>query len=549
MNEEMQKTAAKITNGETTIGIELGSTRIKAVLTDLDGRPIAAGNHDWENDFAEGYWTYSLEAVWEGVQASFKNLSDDVYSSFGVRLTQAGAIGISAMMHGYLAFDAHDRLLVPFRTWRNSTTEPASRRLTELLNYPIPQRWSIAHLYQGILDGEPHLPDVAYLTTLAGYVHWRLTGRKVLGIGDASGMFPIDLETADFNRRLMDLFNREIRPRNLPWRLESLLPKVLKAGEEAGFLTPAGALLLDPSGGLQAGIPFCPPEGDAGTGMVATNSVAPRTGNVSAGTSVFAMIVLEGDLSKAYSEIDLVTTPTGRLVAMVHANNCTSDYDAWLSLFGEVALEFGLEVNKAGLYDTLLRKSLEADPDGGGLLSYGYVSGEHITRVSEGRPLFVRPPGSRFNLANFMRTNLFSSLGALKIGLDILAQNEGVKLDEIHGHGGFFKTREVGQRLMAAAVNVPVSILETAGEGGAWGASILAGYWVKKAQWGTLDEYLEHVVFQNRKKTTVAPNPADVAGFDTFMKRYVAGLPVVQTAVEHLAEQNKTDFGGDYEKD
>jgi sugar (pentulose or hexulose) kinase len=523
-----------ILNGRTTIGIELGSTRIKTVLIGSDNAPIASGSYDWENSYVNNIWTYSVEDIWKGIQGSYRKMAANVREQFGVDIKKAAAIGFSGMMHGYMAFDKDGNLLTPFRTWRNNITGRASEALTELFNYPIPQRWSIAHLYQAILNGEEHVPGISFLTTLAGYIHWKLTGKKVLGIGEASGVFPIDLNTGNYSRKMLDQFNQLAAPKNLPWRLEELLPEVLSAGERAGELTAEGAALLDPTGGLQAGIPFCPPEGDAGTGMVATNSVSARTGNVSAGTSVFAMIVLEKELSRAYPEIDLVTTPAGKLVAMVHSNNCTSDYDAWIGLFAEAIKALGMEVSKPKLYDTLLGMALKGDPDCGGLLSYGYISGEHITHFEEGRPLFVRSSNSNFNLANFIRVNLFTALGALKTGLNILLEKEAVQVDEILGHGGFFKTREVGQKIMAAAVNVPVSIMETAGEGGAWGIALLASYMVNRAEKETLEDFLKQKVFVGQKGSSIAPDPKDVAGFNEFLKRYTSGLAIERAAVDNL---------------
>jgi len=523
-----------IINGQTTIGIELGSTRIKTVLIGPDNAPIASGSHDWENSYVNNIWTYSLEDIWSGVQSSYRKMAESVKEQFGVDIKTTGAIGFSAMMHGYMVFDKSGNLLTPFRTWRNNITGQASEELTKLFNYPIPQRWSIAHLYQAILNKEEHISQISYLTTLAGYIHWKLTGRKVLGIGEASGVFPIDLETKNFNSKMIEQFNHLISSLNLPWKLEDILPDVLIAGEKGGELTEEGAKLLDVTGNLQPGIPLCPPEGDAGTGMVATNSVLPRTGNVSAGTSVFAMIVLEKELSRVYPEIDLVTTPDGKLVAMVHSNNCTSDYDAWISLFAQAIKALGMEVDKPKLYDTLLGAALQGDPDCGGLLAYGYISGEHITHFEEGRPLFVRSSNSNFNLANFMRVNLFTALGALKTGLDILFEKESVKVDEILGHGGFFKTREVGQRIMAAAMNVPVSVMETAGEGGAWGIALLASYMIHKEENESLGDYLNRKVFAGNKGSSVAPDPADVAGFNEFMKRYTKGLSIERAAVENL---------------
>ncbi len=472
----IQKT---IESGKTVLGIEFGSTRIKAVLIGEDHMPIASGSHEWENQYENGVWTYSLEAVWAGLQDSYQKLSKEVSEKYGVALKTIGAIGFSAMMHGYVVVDKDGKLLVPFRTWRNTITGQASEQLTELFQFNIPQRWSIAHLYQAILNKEPHVKDINHQTTLAGYVHWMLTGEKVLGVGEASGMFPIDSKINNYDEGMLEQFNEKLKAENISWKLQDILPKVLMAGDAAGVLTEEGAKRLDPTGQLQAGIPLCPPEGDAGTGMVATNSVAVRTGNVSAGTSVFAMIVLEKALSKLYPEIDMVTTPTGKPVAMVHSNNCTSDLNAWVDVFAEFTKVLGVDISESKLYETLYQKALTGDADAGGLLAFNYVSGEHITHFEEGRPLFVRTPESRFTLANFIRVNLFSSLGALKIGMDILFEQEKVKLDQLLGHGGFFKTKGVGQKIMAAAMNVPVSVMETAGEGGAWGIALLASYMIE----------------------------------------------------------------------
>jgi sugar (pentulose or hexulose) kinase len=458
----------------------------------------------------------------------------DVKQQYGVTLQTVGAIGFSAMMHGYMTFNKDGELLVPFRTWRNNITEQASKELTELFNYQIPQRWSIAHLYQAILNQEEHISDISFQTTLAGYIHWKLTGQKVLGVGEASGVFPIDLNTKNYNHRMIDQFNELIASNNLPWKLEDILPKVLTAGENAGVLTEEGAKLLDATGELRAGIPLCPPEGDAGTGMVATNSVAKRTGNVSAGTSVFAMVVLEKELSEVYSEIDLVTTPTGNLVAMAHSNNCSSDLNAWVGLFDEFSIAMGMEVDRNKLFGTLYNMALQGDADCGGLLAYGYLSGEHITHFEEGRPLFVRSSDSNFNLANFMRVHLFTALGALKIGMDILLKQEEVKLDEILGHGGLFKTKGVGQSIMAAALNVPVSVMETAGEGGAWGIALLASYMINKADNETLEEYLSQNVFAEKAGMTMSPDPKDVEGFEQFMIRYTEGLAIERAAIENF---------------
>ncbi|TVY00312.1 xylulokinase [Paenibacillus cremeus] len=523
-----------ILNGKTTLGIELGSTRIKAVLIGEDQSPIASGSHVWENSYTNQIWTYSLEDIWKGLQDSYQKMAAEVKQRYGVPLQTIGAIGLSGMMHGYMVFNKDGEQLVPFRTWRNNITEQASKVLTELFHYPIPQRWSIAHLYQAVLNQEAHIAQIDFQTTLAGYVHWKLTGQKVLGVGEASGVFPIDLTTKTYNAKMIQQFNELIAVQNLPWKLEDVLPQVLVAGESACALTEEGAKLLDVSGELKPGIPLCPPEGDAGTGMVATNSVAQRTGNVSAGTSVFAMVVLEKELSQVYSEIDLVTTPTGNLVAMAHANNCSSDLNAWVGLFDEFAKVMGLDSDLNQLYSTLYNLALQGDPDCGGLLAYGYLSGEHITHFEEGRPLFLRSPGSKFNLANFIRVHLFTALGALKIGMDILLKQEAVKLEEILGHGGFFKTEGVGQSVMAAALNVPVSVMETAGEGGAWGIALLASYMINKEENETLENYLSRKVFSEKMGKTMSPQPKDVEGFEAFMKRYKHGLAIEKAAVEYF---------------
>ena len=523
-----------IENGATALGIEFGSTRIKAVLIDEKHEVLAIGNHDWENRLVNNIWTYSLEDIWNGLQDCYQDLASNVEKKYGVKLKTVGSIGFSAMMHGYMAFDKDGRLLVPFRTWRNTITQQASEELTNLFNYHIPQRWSIAHLYQAILNGEEHVKDVAFFTTLAGYIHWKLSGKKVLGVGEASGMFPIDTASKDFNVAMISQFNGLISDRGFGWKLEDIMPKVLVAGDNAGELTAEGAKLLDVSGTLQAGIPMCPPEGDAGTGMVATNSVEKRTGNISAGTSVFAMAVLEKDLSKAYDELDLVTTPDGSLVAMVHCNNCTSDLNAWVNIFKEFQESMGQKVDMNELYGTLYRKALEGDADCGGLLSYGYFSGEHVTGFEEGRPLFVRTPDAKFTLANFMRVNLFTALGAIKIGMDILFKEEKVTLDELLGHGGLFKTEGVGQRVVAAAVNVPVSVMKTAGEGGAWGIAVLANYMRKKEVGETLGNYLNNKVFAGEKSVRVEPDAKDVEGFEIFIERYKKGLAIERAAVDSL---------------
>ncbi len=529
--DEIQKA---IEEGKTILGIELGSTRIKAVLIDEGHSSIAAGGYDWENQYENGIWTYSLEDVWIGLRECYQDLCQQVSEKYGIPLQTVGAIGFSGMMHGYLAFDREGKLLVPFRTWRNTITGQAAEELMELFQFNIPQRWSIAHLYQAILNGEPHVSEISHLTTLAGYVHWQLTGQKVLGIGEASGMFPIDSRTNDYDTHMLGLFNQKLETAAIPWTLQDILPGVLVAGEDAGVLTEEGARLLDPTGQLRVGIPLCPPEGDAGTGMVATNSIAERTGNVSAGTSIFAMIVLEKALSKVYPEIDIVTTPAGKPVAMVHSNNGTTDLNAWVDLFQEFTDILGVEISQSRLFELLYQQALKGDADGGGLLAYNTVSGEHITHLEEGRPLFVRKPEDRFTLANFMRAHLFSALGALRIGLDILFDQEGVKIDQILGHGGFFKTEEVGQRMMAAAMNVPVSVMETAGEGGAWGMALLAAYMLQKSANEPLETYLSEKVFAAEQGTTIAPDPENVVGFTAFMERYQKGLIIERTAVEVL---------------
>ncbi|WP_285551678.1 xylulokinase [Actinoplanes regularis] len=522
-----------IEQGRTALGIELGSTRIKAVLTGPDHAAIAVGSHDWENQFVDRTWTYSLEAVWAGLRACYAALAEDVRERYGTELRTTAALGVSAMMHGYLAFDADGELLTPFRTWRNTNTGAASEQLSELFGYNIPHRWSIAHLYQAVLNGEEHLGRLAHLTTLAGYVHWKLTGRQVLGVGDASGMFPIDVATGGYDTGMLAKFDDLVAGRGLPLPLVELLPAVLPAGAAAGSLTEAGAKLLDPSGALRPGVALCPPEGDAGTGMVATNSVARRTGNVSAGTSIFAMIVLDGPLSRMHPEVDLVTTPAGDLVAMVHCNNGASELNSWAGLFAEFAAALGVERDSSTIFETLFRAALNGAPDGGGLMAFNYLSGEPITKLHEGRPLFLREPGSSLNLATFMRTQLYAALATLRIGMDVLQKAESVKLERMFAHGGLFKTEGVAQNLLAAAINTPVSVGDLASEGGAWGIAILAAYLARGKSGQSLDEFLTREVFAGASLDTAAPDPADVAGFDAFMRRYVAALPVEQAAVEN----------------
>lgn len=523
-----------VENGKTYLGIELGSTRIKGVLIDEEFNPIAQGSHDWENRYENGIWTYSLEDIWSGLQDCYSNLVRDVQKKYDVELKKVGSMGISAMMHGYMAFNEAGNLLVPFRTWRNSAQAAASKALTEEFGFHIPERWSIAHLYQCILNGEDHVSEVKFFTTLAGYLHWQLTGEKVLGVGEASGMFPIDPATRQFDETMLDKFDALVSDKGYSWKIREILPSVVSAGEAAGKLTEEGARKLDPRGVLEAGIPLCPPEGDAGTGMVATNAVRKRTGNVSAGTSIFSMVVLEKNLSKAYEEIDIVTTPVGDPVAMVHCNNCTSDINAWAGILREFAEMFGVGLDADKLYTSLFKKALEGDNDCGGLLSYNYVSGENITGMEEGRPLFVRTPDANFNLANFIRTHLFSAVGALKIGNDILFDQEDVKVDRITGHGGFFKTPVVGQKIMAAALGVPVTCMETAGEGGPWGMALLAAFMSLKNDGEKLDKFLDNRVFKGAEGSTIKPEDRDVNGFNRYMERYRACLPSERAAVDNL---------------
>ena len=528
------RTAASqaISEGRTTLGIELGSSRIKAVLIGPDHEPLATGMFAWENQLVDRLWTYSLEAAWQGIQACYRDLAATVFSSHGVQLSTVGAIGISAMMHGYLAFDAAGDLLVPFRTWRNTNTGAAAEQLSEEFTYNIPHRWSVAHLYQAILNGEDHVSNVDYLTTLAGYIHWQLTGEKILGIGDASGMFPIDITVGDYDASKVTTFNRMAAAAGVPLDLAAVLPTVQIAGSRAGELTAAGARLLDPTCQLQSGVPLCPPEGDAGTGMVATNSVAPRTGNVSAGTSIFAMVVLEHELSRRHRELDLVTTPAGDLVAMVHCNNGASELNAWVGLFTEFAQLLGSDASSATIFKALFTAALDGAPDCGGMVAYNYLAGEPITDLDEGRPLFLRSPETTFNLATFMRTHLFASLATLRIGMDILQKDEKVPLDEMFAHGGLFKTPGVGQRLLAAAIDTPVTVGEVAAEGGAWGIAVLAAF-AANTRGHTLAHYLSAEVFAGADLHTTAPGSSDVAGFNTFMRRYIAALPVQIAATQH----------------
>ena len=524
-----------IQQGKAILGIEFGSTRIKAVLIDGENKPIAQGSHEWENQLVDGLWTYSIDAIWNGLQDCYAQLRKDVKSQYDCEIESLAAIGFSAMMHGYMAFNKQQEILVPFRTWRNTNTAKAAAALSELFVYNIPLRWSISHLYQCILEDNDHVKDIDFITTLAGYIHWQLTGEKVLGVGDASGMLPIDPETRNYSQQMVDKFDALVAPKGYPWKLIDILPKVLNAGENAGVLTEAGAKKLDPSGTLKAGVPVCPPEGDAGTGMVATNAVKQRTGNVSAGTSSFSMIVLEKDLSKPYEMIDMVTTPDGSLVAMVHCNNCTSDLNAWVNLFKEYQQLLGVPVDMNEVFGKLYNNALTGDADCGGLIAYNYISGEPVTGLAEGRPMFVRSANDQFNLANFMRANLYASVGVLKIGNDILFNEEHIKVDRITGHGGLFKTKGVGQRVLAAAINSPISVMETAGEGGAWGIALLASYLVNNANGSTLADWLEQNVFAGNTGVEIAPTAEDVAGFNKWIENYKRGLAIEQAAVDNKA--------------
>lgn len=522
-----------IETGKAILGIEFGSTRIKAVLIDQENKPIAQGSHTWENQLENGLWTYSIEAIWNGVQDCYADLRANVKKQYDIEIETLAAIGVSAMMHGYMAFNDQEEILVPFRTWRNTNTGKAAAELSELFVYNIPLRWSISHLYQAILNKEEHVKDIKYLTTLAGYVHWQITGEKVLGIGDASGMLPIDPATKSYSAEMIDKFNKLVAPYGYSWTLTDILPKVLLAGENAGCLTAEGAKKLDVSGHLKPGIPVCPPEGDAGTGMVATNAVKQRTGNVSAGTSSFSMIVLEKDLSKPYEMIDMVTTPDGSLVAMVHCNNCTSDLNAWVNLFKEYQELMGMPVDMDEIFGKLYNNALTGDADCGGLIAYNYFSGEPVTGLAEGRPLFIRTANDKFNLANFMRAHLYASVGVLKIGNDILFNEEKIKVDRITGHGGLFKTKGVGQRVLAAAINSPISVMETAGEGGAWGIALLGSYLVNNDKHLSLADFLDEKVFAGNAGVEVSPTAEDVAGFNAYIETYKACLPVEEAAVKY----------------
>ena len=522
-----------IVSGKAVLGIELGSTRIKSVLIDEGNKPLAQGSFEWENQFENGLWTYSIDMIWKGLQGSYSDLRANVRTKYGVEIESLAAIGVSAMMHGYMPFDKEQNILVPFRTWRNTNTGKAAAELSSLFKFNIPLRWSISHLYQAILDGEEHVGKIDFLTTLAGYIHWQLTGKRVLGIGDASGMLPVDSLTKDYSSEMVDKFDALVAPYGFPWKLRDILPAALLAGEDAGHLTDEGALKLDPSGHLKPGVAVCPPEGDAGTGMVATNAVRQRTGNVSAGTSSFSMIVLEKELSKPYEMIDMVTTPDGSPVAMVHCNNCTSELNAWVGLFREYQELLGVPVDMNDVFSKLYNHALEGDPDCGGLVAYNYVSGEPVTGFAEGRPLFVRSASDKFNLANFFRAQLFSSVGVLKIGNDILFKEEKVQVDRITAHGGLFKTPGVGQRALAAALNSSISVMETAGEGGAWGIALLAKYMVDNTEKLSLEDYLDKYVFVGDGGVEIAPSVTAVEGFNRYIKNYKSCFGVEKAAVEY----------------
>ena len=523
-----------IAGGNAVLGIEFGSTRIKSVLIDADHNVIASGSHEWENALVNGVWTYSEDAIRHGLQDSYADLRKNVMEQYGIPLKKLSAIGLSAMMHGYLPFDAEMKLLTPFRTWRNTMTGEAAEKLTEAFSFNMPQRWSLTHLYQAILNSEAHVPDIRFITTLAGWAHYWLTGEKVLGIGDASGIMPVDSSLMDYDPSLIDTFDRLVAEKHYPWKLRDILPRALPAGACAGTLTAEGALILDPTGDLQPGCPVCPPEGDAGTGMTATNSVRPRTGNVSAGTSIFSMIVLEKPLSKVYPEIDVVTTPAGQQVAMVHCNSCSSDINAWISLFREFGQVMGVEFSTGDIFTRLFKEAMKGAPDCGGLVSFNYLAGEPVTGVPEGRPMFLRLPDAKMSLANFMRTQIYASMETLKAGMDIMAR-ENVPIDRVYGHGGLFKTEGVAQNLLAAAIHAPVTVMETAGEGGAWGIALLADYMLHSGGLA-LEDYLDQRVFAGMNQKTVAPDPKDEAGFDAYMKRFLACIPAQIAAAQGLTQ-------------
>ncbi|KPV43954.1 xylulokinase [Alicyclobacillus ferrooxydans] len=526
------ETSRAIQQGNVSLGIELGSTRIKAVLITDDFNIIASGSYVWENQLQDGIWTYALDEVWSGIQRSYAQIAADVQGKYHMTLTKISSIGVSAMMHGYLAFAKNGALLTPFRTWRNNITEQAADDLTQLFQFNIPQRWSIAHLYQAILNQEPHVNEIGFLTTLAGYVHWKLSGEKVLGIGDASGVFPIDEDSGTYSTAFLGQFDSLHDVKRYPWNIQEILPKVLRAGDPAGTLTRQGAQLLDVSGHLQEGSLMAPPEGDAGTGMVSTNSVRKRTGNISVGTSAFSMIVLDKPLRNVYRDVDIVTTPNGAPVAMVHINNCSSDINAWANIFKEFAERLGVDLKPDRLYETLFLATTKADLDAGGLLNYSYLSGENITKMPAGRPLFVRNPNSSLTLANFIQTQLYAAFAPLKMGMDILKNEEQINADVFVAQGGLLKTQGIGQQILSNALNTPVTVMSTAGEGGAWGMAVLAVYAKHGVGRVSLEDFLDQEVFTNPDSVTLNPEPSGVAGYEAFMKRYQAGLPIESTAVQ-----------------
>lgn len=539
LDDHIALTAEKIRTGKTSLGIEFGSTRIKAVLIDDTYRTIATGDYGWASHLEDGLWSYTREEIWHGLRSAYSSMAQNVEAAYGEKLIRVGHIGFSAMMHGYLAFDRGGELLVPFRTWQNTNTSEAHEKLSELFQYNIPERWSIAHLYQAVLNKEEHIGKVDYVTTLAGYVHWKLTGKKVLGVGDASGMFPIDPTTHTYETEFIEKFNAIPEVAAQPWKLADLLPEPLVAGTPAGTLTEEGAKLLDPTGTLQPGITFAPPEGDAGTGMVATNSVRVRTGNVSAGTSIFAMVVLEHKLERLHPEVDLVTTPAGDLAGMSHANNFTSDLNAWVGLFGQFAAAIGTPVDAGTLYGTLFRAAIADDVDSncGGLINYPFRSGEFLAGLPEGRPLFARGPEARMSLGNFMRAQLFSAFSPVKIGMDVMTKDESVAVDSLVGHGGIFTTPKVAQKILAAAFDTPIKVMSTAAEGGAWGMAVLADYLWYADQ--PLDEFLDVRVFADAASTMENPDEGDVAGFEEFFDRFRKGLPIEHTAIQTIDLETK----------
>ena len=539
LDDQVALTAEKIRTGKTSLGIEFGSTRIKAVLIDDTYRTIATGDYGWASHLEDGLWSYTREEIWHGLRSAYSSMAQNVEAAYGEKLIRVGHIGFSAMMHGYLAFDRGGELLVPFRTWQNTNTFEAHEKLSELFQYNIPERWSIAHLYQAVLNNEEHIGKVDFFTTLAGYVHWKLAGKKVLGVGDASGMFPIDPTTHTYETEFIEKFNAIPEVAAQPWKLADLLPEPLVAGTPAGTLTEEGAKLLDPTGTLQPGITFAPPEGDAGTGMVATNSVRVRTGNVSAGTSIFAMVVLEHKLERLHPEVDLVTTPAGDLAGMSHANNFTSDLNAWVGLFGQFAAAIGTPVDAGTLYGALFRAAIADDVDSncGGLINYPFRSGEFLAGLPEGRPLFARGPEARMSLGNFMRAQLFSAFSPVKIGMDVMTKDEGVAVDSLVGHGGIFTTPKVAQKILAAAFDTPIKVMSTAAEGGAWGMAVLADYLWHADQ--PLDEFLDVRVFADAASTTENPDEGDVAGFEEFFDRFRKGLPIEHTAIQTIDLETK----------